>query len=325
MTYRNYWCEGILYQMKLIEALESGQTSFGMPDRIIETVLAKLFFFGDRVIKVYKHRNQYAEPSFRKRFYIEDFTWNNIAAPQVYTKLHGFDETLSLTDLDTAHDWAIEMKNIDTSSNLTRLLPAGAIDGETMTAIAEAMIENLENLTREKRDSLSHIFDRSYTDLRIQSLRDLDEWLSELHTEIPAEVRSEAIRKLSDTIANDPYFNEFTSDDYRVAKDTNSDNILWLGGKASFIDIMPPNEHWRVNDPHFALIRTAVDAEVLGDASLPKSVHDAREKAYGTIPSHIVDAYALHGALIQWAYRTMLGQHDLAKKYGGYALRKLKK
>lgn len=312
--------------MKLIEALETGKTSFGMPDRIIETVLSKLFFFGDTVIKVYKPRNAEAkDPNHRRRFYHDDFTWNNIAAPHVYRKLHGFDYEHKPVHPDNAHDWAIEMKNIDTTSNLTRLLPTGAIDHAIMSAITEAMIENLENLTREKRESLRHVFNRDYIDLRMQSLRDLDEWLLELRGDISDEVRGAAITRLTDTVLHDPYFKKFTTDDYRVAKDTNSDNILWLGGKASFIDIMPPNEHWRVNDPHFALIRTAVDAEVLGNESLPTSVHRAREKAYGKIASRIIEAYALHGALIQWAYRTMLGQKDLAQRYGAFVLRKMKK
>ena len=311
--------------MQLIDAIENGQTAFGTPDRVIETVLAKLFFFGDRVIKVYKTRGQEAtDATFRKRFYNEDFTWNNIAAPHVYTHLHGFDEDHISSHPHAAHDWAIEMKNIDTSSNLTRILPSGSINQKKISAIAYAIVEKLEHLTREKRDSLSNIFERSYVDLRIQSLKDLDAWLSELRTDISDDVRSRAIQRLTQTVLNDPYFKEFTSDDYRVAKDTNSDNILWLDGKPSFIDIMPPNEHWRVNDPHFALIRTAVDARVLGNESLEKSVHEARERSYGTIPVHIVEAYALHGALIQWAYRLMLGQRDIAKKYGAYVSRKLK-
>ncbi len=312
--------------MPLIEALELGKTHFGMPDRVIETVLSKLFFFGDRVIKVYKPRwQETTDSTFRKRFYNDDFTWNHIAAPHIYTKLHGFDENHAPVHPDSAHDWVIEMKNIDTTSNLTRLLPSGAVDADTMSTISDAMIENLENLTREKRASLSHIFDRPYTDLRVQSLKDLDDWLLELRSEISDETRTEAVDRLTDTVVNDPYFKEFTSDDYRVAKDTNSDNILWIDGSASFIDIMPPNEHWRVNDPQFALIRTAVDAEVLGNERLAKSVHDAREKSYGIIPPSVLHAYSLHGALIQWAYRLMLGQHDLAKKYGEYVKQKLKK
>ena len=66
--------------MTLIEAFEAGKVEgiTGRPDQIIETLLSKLFFFGDQVFKIYKNeKNSVIESTKLQRaeFYSQDFLW----------------------------------------------------------------------------------------------------------------------------------------------------------------------------------------------------------------------------------------------------------
>lgn len=117
--------------MNLIEAFDKNLIeSFNKPaDKIIETIVSRLYFYGDKVYKVYKYEKfffgDFGSPDFRKKFYREDFLWNHIMAPHVYSALRGVIKTgdkYEIAKLSGADDFFIEMKKFDDNKNLTNLL-----------------------------------------------------------------------------------------------------------------------------------------------------------------------------------------------------------
>jgi len=298
----------------LIDDLREGKTKYGKPDKTIETVLSFIFIFGHRVLKVYKHRKTFygdmSEQSFRKHFYDDDFSWSKAAAPDIYLALRSF-------GIGKTRDWAIEMRRIDASNDLTNLLPAGKLRPIDMSTIALSIVRILSKLSHKKKKLLTKYSYHEY-------IEDLDAWIKNLHPHIPLNQSREIISKLSKIAHEEPYFKK-NAKKFSIAIDSNSDNLLFIDGKPSYIDIMPPKKEWRVSDPQFCITRLSVDAEVLGNKILAQRVHTVREKAHGKLPKKALLAYQLHAASIQWAYRTELKQSGLAKKYRTFILDLLSK
>ena len=78
--------------MELIESFEKGLVSdFGMPEKVVETAISKLFFFPSRVIKVYKPGEYFfanlSNKESRRKFFEDDFFWNHAFAPETYLRL----------------------------------------------------------------------------------------------------------------------------------------------------------------------------------------------------------------------------------------------
>jgi hypothetical protein len=310
--------------MLLIDALENGQTSRGKPQRTIETVLSKIFFFGDRVLKVYKHRkttdSDTTDQAHRKIFYTSDFNWNRTVAPEIYLSLKGFASSNEFMEVDASigDDWAIEMLLVDTRANLTHMLKEGKIDETTLSLVAHAIVEKIEFLTNKNRATFDPLFKRNLASAQTQMLEDLREWLQYLEADVPAEFRESLMTTLKKVVKNEAYFQEFLPSSYRIAIDTNDDNILFFENKPTFIDTMPPKQRWCVHDPHLTLIRPTVDVEVLASDSLARNLKIVRESSFGTLPTIALLVYEIHAAGIQWAYRLTLKHSDLAEKYRAY-------
>ena len=112
--------------MTLLEAFEQNLINDDKYERRIETIFSKLFFFSDKVIKIYKYSDnyygQFSDINFRKEFYAEDFSWNHTMAPDIYLSLNPYkltDGKWAPASQDEAEDFYIVMKRIDDKSNVT--------------------------------------------------------------------------------------------------------------------------------------------------------------------------------------------------------------
>lgn len=304
--------------MRFIDAVEQGKVSWlGTPDRFIEARLSKIFFFGERALKVYKHVTLFyanlAEHESRKRFYTDDFFWNHTAAPETYTALCGVsDNSFEATQPDTATDWYIEMRALHGARTISELLPEGRLSSDNMTAFGDSLLKILAVLTAGKKDALTEYFNVSLTEWVQKELEDLRLWLHEVSAFLPIEESNVVIDTLQKMARAHP---EFSSPSYAklvVGIDNNSDNLLFMDGMPTCIDVMPPKTNWRVADERFILARTAVDAAVLGNPSLQKAVYSAYTSE---LPDALMLIAEVRAALIQCSYRHMLGEHDTAEKY----------
>lgn len=313
--------------MDLKTLIEQG--TLGKPEKVIKTLLSDLFFIGEKVIKVYKHKEAFygdlSDSVFRKDFYIEDFFWNNSLAPEIYTRLVGvkLNGEITETDVNNADDFYIEMKKIDSSQNLTNLFNKGKVSEEDITHLIKIMVVKIRELTREKQEKLKDIFSLGWQELIIQDIEDLREWMYLAAEHISKEKTNEYIDFIKKVAASNVYLKECDNTKLVVSIDNNPDNVLILNGTPSFIDIMPPKPNWKVCEEFYNVTRTAVDCFVLGGESFGQTAYNAYRE-FGEEPKEIAKLlYEIRSSLIQWPLRHILGQHDLAEKYKKFTLSKI--
>ncbi len=309
--------------MLFIEAMENGSVpGFGKADNIIDTVLSRVFFFGERVIKVYKHEGDFrslrSEFAFRKEFYAEDFFWNHETSPEIYRKLVGVKERdglFEIVSLDEAEDFFIEMKAVEAHNNITNLLADNKLSGDDIEAIAISYVEKLRLLTKDRKEKLSHLFEMSWLERHHQHLEYLREWGLAAPEYISVDAINELIDTLQQAAAGDPYFINFNPDFLSVAIDNNPDNFLYIEGKPVFIDIMPAREEWKVSDEFFSFAGTAVSVRVLGSEALSQRMYEAYKRYRLDLPQKARLIYESRSALISFLYRHMTGKHELGERF----------
>jgi aminoglycoside phosphotransferase family enzyme len=317
--------------MQLHEALAEGQVEgLGSPDRVIYTHLSTLFVFGERVFKLYKHEEYFfadlSKFEARQEFITEDFFWNNAAAPEIYRHLWGVKkdgENYVLMPHLLGGDFMIEMSVIDDSKTLTKLLIENRLEEKDVAPFIDTLIDTLATLTIERKNKLGFLYEKSLVQIIKDDIETLFVWMMDTSPKIPQGDSEHLKNTLFAAIDAEPYFKVAKPEEYSAAIDANSDNLLLLEGKPSMIDIMPPRVTWRVVDEYATISRTMVDIEVLGNEALTRAAQDAYA-AYGrTISEQTRLIYAVRAAGIQWAYRYMLSQPELAEKYAAYTKQKL--
>lgn len=316
--------------MRLIEALEQGRMKlWGEPDKVIETAISKLFFFGNHVVKVYKHEDFFfanlEEVKTRRKFYEDDFFWNHTASPNIYLELKGVRaDSLSDARIADGHDFYILMNKIDGSATLTRLLAERKISVAEIKYISRELIKLTRRLTKKRLKSFSHLTSKGWRYLWLKNEVDsLRPWLAMAKKYIaPSEVEK-MIKVLVAASKKEKYFSGYDNKCLTVVVDNNCDNLLWLDGQPGFIDIMPPMEGWRVADEYATVVRTAVDAYVIGGREYGQVVYDTYRQFRDDVPDNIRKIYEVRAALIQWSYRHLVGQHRLAEKYRKFILPRL--
>lgn len=318
--------------MNLIEAFEKTKVSgfYSETDQVIESAISKLFFYGDRVLKVYKYEKyffgDFSSPSFRKEFYQEDFHWNHAMAPRVYVALKSVKEMgdgYEQANLDNAKDFYIEMKKIDVEKNLTNLLFAKQVSRADLEKIATEMTIRIQNLTRDEKEKLKPLAKRGWFDLLQEDLEDLRHWAYMADPKLPKIKVDELMDILEKAFGEEEYFKNFDSENLSIALDNHSDNILLLNGDVEFLDIMPPKENWRITDPYFNICRPAVDVMVIGTPDEAKAMYRVYEKIAPTVPSRVKTIYEIRSSMIRAPYFYFLGKPDLAKKFLDFTEAKL--
>ena len=315
--------------MKFSEALAQGRIpEFGKPDRIVTAHISKVCIFGDRAFKVYNHEKHFfadmSDFQARKSFYTEDFFWNNVAAPEIYLHLWGVTQTndsFKLVPPGMGEDFAIEMTAIDDSKTLTNLLLQHELTAVHAAAFVDTLVDTLATLTKERKEEMDDLHARGLFGLMEDNIDSLYKWMCDVE-HIERDDTENVRSLLSQAITRDAYFSNTSPETLVAAIDVNSDNLVLCGDRPSFIDIMPPMRIWRVVDEHATLFRFFVDLEVMGNIELRAAAETAYAKYNRDIPPVAACAHELRAACIQWAYRYMLCQNDLAEKFGTYAKHK---
>lgn len=316
----------------LIETIESGNfNNLGKPNRVIETLISKLFFFGDDVYKVYKYNKaffgDFSDDRFRHEFYHNDFTWNNTMAPDIYLKL-GYvkkaGDTFTEATHDTSEDYFILMKKIDDSQTLFNLIRKNNFKKEDLELITKEMFERTEKLTEIKRSDMEDLFDMPYIDLDLQNLESTREWLYMTPDFIPKSEANLVIDKLKAFVASYPFFKDFKNDGYLASIDNHSGNILFTDNKVNFIDSMPPMRIWRIQNDAYSVSRPATDLEVLADKEYADVMFSKFEKVRNTKLDPKIRAYLqVVAALIQAPYMYILKETEFAQKFWDFAKKKI--
>jgi len=307
--------------MNLQEAFEQGKVAgiSGMPERIIETLISKLYFFGDDVYKVYKYNKaffgDFSDSQFRHDFYNDDFTWNNTMSPDIYLELKQVEEY--------GNDYYIHMKRIDDTQTLLNLVKENNFKKEDLELITEELFKRTEKLTELKKADLKDLFEMPYVDLDLRNLGTTRDWLRMGEEIIPKEEADALISKLKKFIETSSYFKDFKSDSYLASVDNHGGNILFSDNKVNFIDSMPPMRIWRMQSDAYSISRPATDLEVL----VGKEYSDVMFKKFEEVRNTKLDpkmrAYLQTvAALIQAPYMYVLKETELANKFWDFAKKK---
>lgn len=314
--------------MPLTEVFESGRVDgLGLPERVITAHLSKLYVFGTRIFKVYKHETYFfadlTNAGARKKFIAEDFWWNNAAAPEIYQHLWGIEaqeNSFALVPHSEGQDLAIEMLVIDDSRTLTKLLLAGEYTPAYASECIRSLVDVLRELTRTQRPLLPALFKKHLSVIMKEDIGNLHEWMS--HTkEIGHNETERFATALYGAIESEPYFVDASPEAYSAAIDANSDNLIVLNEKPSMIDILPPRESWRVVDEYATVARPIVDMEVHGAGEAARAAREAYVALASPLPERACIVHEARAAGIQWAYRYMLKQPELAEKYATHAMK----
>ncbi len=312
----------------LIDVIENGDfNNLGKPERIIETLLSKLFFFGDDVYKVYKSNKaffgDFSDGLFRKSFYNDDFIWNNTMAPDVYIKLGRVKEeegVLVETSSDDAEDYYILMKKIDDTQTLFNLIKSGGVKKEDLEFISSEMYSRVQKLTEKKKEDMSELFNTSYVDLDLKNLGTTREWLRMAPELISDSEADSIIETLRNFVSTSLVFKDFNTEGYFASIDNHTGNILFYDDKVNFIDSMPPMDIWRVQNPAYVISRPATDLEVLIDKEHADIMFAKFEECMNAKIDPKMKAYLqINAALIQAPYLCVLKENDYAQKFWDFA------
>lgn len=318
--------------MNLIEAFEGDLVEgFSKPDREIETVISRLFFYENKVCKVYKHMQSFIGDMtiarFRKEFYLEDFSWNNIVSPNVYLELVGVKkqgDKYVKTEKDP-EDYFILMEKVDSDANLIDLLSERKVSDKNLTDIVEVLVPKLKELTTAKRSKIDHISSQGWPELLKQNYEDLRSWSYMADAHIPREQTNEIVDVLSKFSEHFEFIKNFNTDKLYSYVDGHAGNIFVVNDKITFMDIYPPKESWRVADMFYTINRPITDVAVLLGQDKADIMYAKLEELTGEFPAQLKLLYTIHDAQIMAAYFHMLHKHELAEKYFKFVEENLKK
>ena len=322
----------ILGNMNLLHAFENGGVAgiSRLPDKVIETVISKLFFFDDRVFKVYKWREgsigDFTHPVFRKDFFRDDFRWNEAMSPETYIRL-GYvrqegNQYVQVPESE-AEDFFIEMRKINEKNVLYTLLQQGTVSTVDLQSLVKTTFERLDTLTESVRDEFSDIFSISLPEMHTQDMESTRDWIR-MHDDSLFKTRAgEIAETLIRFIPSYAPFRAFDTKQYLASVDNHAGNILLEDDEVRFIDSMPPMRIWRSRSPLYILSRPATDVEVL----IGKESADHMYAEYTKLRGEPVDAseraYCQSvAALIMALYRRSMGEEEVSDRYLSFSREK---
>lgn len=308
--------------MNLIEAFDKKLIIDKKPDKIIETIVSRLYFYGDKVYKIYKYEKfffgDFSSPDFRKKFYKEDFSWNHTMAPDVYSALRGVIKTgdkYKVAELSKADDFFIEMKKFDDSKNLTNLLIQKNISDTDIEKIILEMTARLNKITNSKKNDPDYDFNKKFIDIHLADLESDANLLYLIPSFIAKEKIDIIINFLKNTSLSNLYFKNYDTGKLSALIDNHADNIVFLEGQVEFIDVLPPKESWRIGDICFIVSRVATDIAVLWSKERADILYNIYEKNNKPILPEIRAIYEIRSALIQiWCFYSQK-KLNIAQKY----------
>jgi aminoglycoside phosphotransferase family enzyme len=290
------------------------ELDFKNADKVIETLLSRIFFFGETVYKFYKWEKAFygdlSDAGFRKKFIEEDFVWNKIMSPKIYREL------VILKNEEEVEDLCIVMNKLKSQENFTDCIESGKINSEIIRRFVKNLIERQRSITDFKKDELGDLLSADLKKIEMSAIKDLQDWCY-LAGELPKAKTDLVVKKLIAILEKEEYELWCKAAIKKASIDGNGDNFIFQNGEFVFIDILPPKHSWRVEDEVFNLGRVAADIRALSPRSdLADLIYESYEAESGLkVLEEVKKLYEARGAMIQTAYRYILGQPSRAEKY----------
>lgn len=315
---------------ELYELIEQGKLEgfSGMPKPVI-TVISNVYIFNDKVLKIYKRDNEWwnkvmqdlSKGQPRINFITRDFKFNQKLNPAVYTDLKVLikegDKAILREPNDGDDELVVVMKKIDATQTMTKMLSEQKLSLDEYEKVGRDFTTKKLSLSK---DFLPIELTTNWHEQLIGRFNDLEGWVYGEH-DFPKEVADVGMAKLRNVLENQKdKFNAMSAADLAVCIDCNSENLLYLNGALSFMDVYPPKNEWRSAAFDHDIFRLGSD--VCGFAG--KEAYEAYLKGVYGVAENMLDKdlhafYLLYGAMITGPYLYMLANKD--PKYLPFAIK----
>ncbi|NCT02008.1 hypothetical protein GW766_02010 [Candidatus Parcubacteria bacterium] len=287
------------YDRLIFTAICSGQVTgalSGVPDKVIESGLAHIFFYGDTVYKLYKThddkghfiRGVLAPTDQRTAFMRHDFSLNKHFSDSIYQEMYSvyfrqgrvevlpFDETSIYT--------LIKMDRLDFDTNLHERLLRDEVDAECLFLLGYETAHAVDTCPITIPDTVNWY---DLANERVTFLRQFTAWLP---IEFATTVQASNILELLDTHLS-KYRDEYLSlkgEALTVNIDNHDENVFFKNGKPQFIDLLPPMSCWWFGLPYANLSNLMVNVETLHSVALAKHIERGYFKYFAitSLPKH---------------------------------------
>lgn len=309
-------------QKPLLELLKAGKFP-GESSQLkhVETVISNVFIFEKTVYKVYKNDSKFFNENFRNladqkerfSFAENDFKWNQILSPSIYTHLAYVavkDGEIVEVAKEEAEEILFVMRRVDTHCVLFEKLTSNKISEEDCFEIGRQFGENIQKI--QNAPASPQNFSQLFKD-RIQDLR---AWMYYVPDYVPKEEVNTYCDYL-DTFReqHQDWFNGQLSEEVTADGDFHSHNAVYIDGKFFLMDTYPPKEDWGLGHKHIAMYRIGVD---IWGLTGKKEFFEAYIRGYEEGSSNVINreldkVFVVYVAGIAVSYLYMLQQSDVTK------------
>jgi aminoglycoside phosphotransferase family enzyme len=264
-------------EVEIVLAIKRGAIShpeLNEPDHHIETGLAHVFFFGERVFKQYKIVNDHDHfikgvlaPTERRALFVErDFAINQHFSRRIYKAMHtpAFDEHVTLYPYDrTSPHVFVEMEKLDFSKNLHEQLIAGVVSNEQLYQLGQYIAESVTGAPRDVPDGLNWY---SLAMKRLEFLEQFIDWMPSEKGEILKQAQCVELLREHLEVHRSAY-ETISSEQLVISMDNHDENVFLRDDGPVFIDVVPPMESWWYGVPWINVANLVVNVSVLQGAA----------------------------------------------------------
>lgn len=314
---------------RVCEAIRAGRVEgelSGVPDAVMESGLAHIFFYGNVVYKLYKtHADKdhfikgVLAPTNRRIAFLEhDYTLNQHFSSDVYLNRYSLQYDNGIVRVLPYNRGSIyvlvEMNRLDFTHNLHERLLRNEISFKELYELGYETARAIATCPITAPD------DVNWYDLataRIALLKQFVDWLPE---EFGMPVRqARVIDALEKHLArNEEEYRAITGRALAVNVDNHDENIFFVGGRPQFIDLLPPMDSWWFGLPYANLSNVMANVEALysdtAAAEVKRGYLEYHE--HEPIPEHIFGFTRAFAYLISIAhFGSVPEKGEVTKKY----------
>lgn len=327
--------DGLCYRLwvNLLQIIESNSSGlFPAPERHVDGIWSRVYFCGDRVLKVYKHVNQHGidltTRDNRRGFYTDDFNWNKVVTPDIYLEIVGIDMSdtgcISAAPINEAHDFVIVMVRGDDTRSFARELEADNVSEAEVEVLTGQLVQASRHLTNQMQDGLQDIICVGWQSLFLNGIRDMDSYFEKAEGINTTEIK-EMLQATFRLAGSCRHISEAGTPSLRAAIASQPENVLYYRQQPLLIDSMFPKRQWRVVDAQHNVARLALFLNVLGHPRLGEHAYNVYfSLTDDRISQEALLLYELRNALWQYAYRHIYKEFEAAAKFRDYSVRLLK-
>ncbi len=279
-------------------ALKNGQ-SIGLvdavPDHHIETGLAHVFFFGERVFKLYKTyddhthfiKGVFAPTRERQHFLARDHALNTHFSRGIYRDQHSVSwadpQVLIVPSVEAANSFIhslIEMERLDFAHNVHELLLKEQVTDEMSYQLGWQTAELVSSYQEVLPDGLS------WYELAIARLGFLEQFIAWLPEDLSVVVaRRGYVHQLAAHVERHrTVYRALTSEHLTVTLDNHDENLFYTDGMLRVIDVLPPMSSWWYGPAYVNLANVMTNVGVMASQPAARAVYDGYTKYLGEVP-----------------------------------------